>query len=204
MLVDRVDYEAKGEKGLATVGTPMVTIQFIGKTLWKTVLVVGSLIIGSLGAYQLGWSAADLIVNALFNGAFGNFISGLFFSVGGLAAFAAVSLVQRIAKPVLWVMVPILAYCAAVPGAWNGVVSDFDPTRGAVLKRHYANAYAINHMTDRGRYLSCQDESIELTGDAKDACTKALAAAPGERIPGSEHRCGPLKMFGCFATAPDK
>jgi len=168
------------------------------------VLVVGALVIGSLGAYQLGWSGADLIVNAPFNGAFSDFISGLFFSVGGLAASAAVFLVQRIAKPVLWVMVPILLYCAAVPGAWNGVVSDFDLTRDAVMKRHYANAYAIKHMTDRGRYLSCQAENIELTADAKDACTKALTVAPGERIPGSEHRCGPLKMFGCFNTAPEK
>jgi hypothetical protein len=202
--VDRVDYEAKGKKAVTKVGAPMKTIQFIGKILWKTVLIVGALVIGSLGAYQVGWSGADLIVNAPFNGAFGDFISGLFFSVGGLAASGAVFLVQRIAKPVLWVMVPILLYCAAVPGAWNGVVSDFDATRGAVMKRHYANAYAIAHMTDKGRYLSCHDENIELTADAKAACTKALTVAPGERIPGSEHRCRPLKMFGCFDTAPEK
>jgi hypothetical protein len=182
----------------------MKIMRLIGKILWKTMLVAGALIIGSLGAYQFGWSGAELIVNAPFNGAFGDFISGLFLSLGGLAASAAVVLVQRIAKPILWVMVPILLYCAAVPGAWNGVVSDFDATRGAVIKRHYANAYAINHMTDRGRYLSCQDESIEFTADAKVACAKALAVAPGERVPGSEHRCGPLKMFGCFNTAPEK
>jgi hypothetical protein len=182
----------------------MRTIKIIGKILWKTVLVVGALVIGSLGAYQLGWSGADLVVNSPFNGAFGDFISGLFFCIGGLAASAAVFLVQRTARSVLWVMTPILLYCVAVPGVWNGVASDFDATRGAVMKQHYANAYAINHMTDRGRYLSCQDENIKLAADAKEACTKALTAAPGERIPGSEHRCGPLKMFGCFDTAPEK
>jgi len=36
----------------------------------------------------------------------------------------------------LWVMVPILLYFVVVPGVWNGVVSDFDATRGAVMKDH--------------------------------------------------------------------
>jgi len=182
----------------------MKVLAFIWKVLWKFLLVLGAVVVGALGAFQVGWSAADLIVNATINGAFGDFISGLWFGLGGLAVSAAVVVAQKIAKPVLWVMVPIFLYCAIVPGAWNGVVSDFDATRGAVMKRHYANAYAIDHMTDRGRYLSCQDENIQLTPDAKAACAKALNVAPGEPIPGSEHRCGFLKMFGCFNTAPEK
>lgn len=40
------------------------------------------------------------------------------------------------AYPILWVMVPILLYFVVVPGVWNGVVSDFDATRGAVMKDH--------------------------------------------------------------------
>src|SRR5260370_24470064 len=172
----------------------MKIMRLIGKVLWKTALVVGALVIESLGAYQLGWTGADLIINAPFNGAFGDFISGLFFGVGAVAASAAVILVQRIAKPILWAMVPILIYCAAVPGVWNGVVTDFDATRGAVMKRHDANAYAIDHMTDRGRYLSCQDENIELTADAKVPGARALTVVLGELVPECENRCGQLIM----------
>jgi hypothetical protein len=182
----------------------MNIVRLVGKALVRMALVVGALVIGSLGAYQLGWSGADLIVNAPFKGIFGNLISGLFFAVGALAASSAVVILQRKAKPILWVMIPILAYCAFVPGVWNGIVSDFDATRGAVMKHRYANAYAIDHMTAKGRYLSCQDEGIELTADAKAACARALTVPPGKRIPGSEHRCGPLKLFACFNTAPEK
>jgi hypothetical protein len=44
MRVDRVDYDAKDQKRVATVGTSINTIQFIGKILWKTVLVIGALV----------------------------------------------------------------------------------------------------------------------------------------------------------------
>jgi hypothetical protein len=81
----------------------------------------------------------------------------------------------------LWVLVPFLMYAAVVLGAWNGYVSDFDPVRGEAIAHHYANAYAIEHMTPRGRYLSCQDKRIELTDDAKAACARALNVGPSER-----------------------
>jgi hypothetical protein len=77
----------------------------------------------------------------------------------------------------------------------------FDATRGEAIKYHLANAYALEHMSERGRFLSCQDSRIELTDDAKAVCGRALNPAPGERIPGSEHGCGFLGMFGCFSTA---
>jgi hypothetical protein len=168
--------------------------------LWKIPVVTGALVIGTLAANQAGWSGAELIVNSPDTGV-GNFITDILFTAGAAISIGAVLLVQRIAKPILWAMVPFLLYSAVVPGAWKGVVSDFDATRGSAIQYHRANAYALEHMTERGRFLSCQDERIELTEDAKAVCAHALNGDPGERIPGSEHSCGPFGMFSCFNTA---
>jgi hypothetical protein len=168
--------------------------------LWKIPVVVGALIIGVGAANQAGWSGAEAIAS---RGSAG-FITDLFFALGAAVSVATLSLVQRLAKPVLWVMVPIFLYSALVLGAWNGFASDFDATRGEAIKYHLANAYALEHMSERGRFLSCQDNRIELTDDAKAVCASALNPAPGERIPGSEHGCGFLRMFTCFNTAPEK
>jgi hypothetical protein len=180
----------------------MNILRSTGRFLGRALIAIAALVIGSLGAFQLGWSAADLVVNAPLNGVLDDFISGLLLTAAGLVAAGSFVAVQKVARPLLWILVPALVYCAVVPGAWNGVVSDFDRTRGEVMKKHYANAYAIDHMSDRGRYVTCHDESVQLTTDARAACVKALNVAPGERIPGSEHRCGFLKLFGCFETAP--
>jgi hypothetical protein len=174
----------------------------IWRILWKVPIVALAVVIGSMAASQAGWSGAELVLNAPSIG-IGTFTTNLLFSVGVAITVGTGVLVQRIAKPILWVMVPILVYCAAVLGAWNGVVSDFDATRGAAIKHRYANAYALEHMSERGRFLSCQDARIQLTEDAKAVCTHALNVAPGQRIPGSDHRCGLLGMFSCFSTAPD-
>ena len=132
------------------------------------------------------------------------FITDLFFALGAGVCYGTLTLVQRIAKPALWVMVPICLYSALVLGVWDGFASDFDATRREAIKYHMANAYALEHMSERGRFLSCQDDRIELTDDAKVVCAQALNPAPGEPIPGSEHRCGFLGMFNCVSTAPDK
>jgi hypothetical protein len=76
-------------------------------------------------------------------------------------------------------MVPILLYTAIVPGVWNGIAADFDTTRVAVMREHYANAYALEHMSPRGRLLTCEDEQIELTDDAKEVCARPSNVAPG-------------------------
>jgi hypothetical protein len=167
---------------------------------WKTTVVAAALLIGALAANQAGWSGAEAIASRGDAG----FITDLFFTLAAGVCFSTFMLVQRVAKPVLWVMVPICLYSALVLGAWNGFASDFDPTRGEAIKHHMANAYALEHMSDKGRFLSCQDERIELTDDANAVCLRALNLAPGERIAGSEHRCGFLGMFSCFNTAPEK
>ena len=154
------------------------------KVLWKTAVVAGSLVLGSIATNQAGWSGAELIVNWP-HGGVGDFITDLFFSVGAAIAVGTVLLVRRVARPVLWVMVPIFLYFAVVLGAWNGVASDFDAICAEALKYHSANAYALEHMSQRGRFLSCQDQRIELTEDAKAVCALALNVGPGERIPGA-------------------
>lgn len=168
--------------------------------VWKVPLVAGAVLIGTIAANQAGWSGAEVIVSRGDTG----FMAALLVTVGAGISYGTFALVQRIAKPVLWVMVPMFLYSALVLGAWNGFVSDFDAIRGEAIKHHLANAYALDHMSERGRFLSCQDYRIELTEDAKAMCAQSLNVAPGARIPGSEHSCGFLGIFNCFDTAPQK
>jgi hypothetical protein len=92
----------------------------VWKILWKTPVVAGALVIGSAAANQAGWSGAEAIAS---RGSAG-FITDLFFAVGSAISLGAVELVKGIAKPILWVMVPIFLYSALVLGAWNGFASD--------------------------------------------------------------------------------
>jgi hypothetical protein len=174
------------------------------RCIWKTPVVVVALLVGCFGANQAGWSGGELVVNAPLMGVVEELITGVIAFVSMIMAVAVALLVRKIAKPALWVMVPVLLYCALVPGVWYGVESDFDWTRGQAIRHGFANAYVLEHMSARGRFLTCEDERIELTDDAKAACALARNAAPGERIPGSEHRCGPLGMSSCFDTAREK
>jgi hypothetical protein len=182
----------------------MQIIRFLWKFVWKTAVVVMALLLGALAANQAGWSGAESVINYPLIGMFEEFVTGIMFSFTMAVSVGAVFVVYKIAKPVLWVMVPILLYSAAVPGAWNGFLGDFDSTRVEAIKHGYANGYALEHMSDRGRFRTCHDTRIDLADDAKAVCARALDVAPGERIPGSEHRCGFLDMFGCFNTAPEK
>jgi hypothetical protein len=180
----------------------MKIMPFLWKIVWKTPVVIVALLIGFLGATQAGWSGAELVVNSALMGPLEEFVTGIMFTVGAAMVVGPFILVQRIAKPALCLMVPILVYSAVVPGAWNGFASDFDTTRVQAINHHYANAYALEHMTPRGRFRSCKDERIELIDDdAKAVCARALNVVPGEDIPESEHRCGFLGMFRCFDTA---
>jgi len=170
--------------------------------IWKIPVVAAALLIGVIGANQAGWSGAELVVNTPIMGTIENFVTGILFAGGAAAVGGTVVLIHRLAKYVLWLAVPIFVYFALVLG--NGVMSDFDNIRLAVLKEGHANAFAIEHMTARGRYRTCNDKRVELTDDGKAACARALTAGPGEPIPGSEYRCGLLGMFGCSYTAPEK
>lgn len=63
-----------------------------------------------------------------------------------------------------------MLYSGLVAGTWNGIASDFDVTRGAVIRYHYANAYALRHMSAQAFDLTCHDTQISLTEDAKALC----------------------------------
>jgi hypothetical protein len=175
---------------------------FVWRIIWKTPIVAVAVIVGALGAVQVGWSGAELIVNAPIMGPAEDFVTVFLFAVGAAMTIGPAFFVLRIAKPALFLMVPILLYFAVVPGAWNGYASEFDTTRGAVIKHQWANGYALEHMGARGRFRTCQDEQIQLTDDAKAVCARALNVGLDEPIPGSEHRCGFLGMFSCFNTGP--
>jgi hypothetical protein len=173
--------------------------------LWKAPVVVGAVTFGSFGAYQAAWSGADSLLNWGLMGAFERVITWLYFLGGGAITVGTLSGVYRIAKPALWVMVPLMAYSALVVGVWNGIASDFDYSRGEALRHpaQPANSYALQHMTPRGLYRSCHDERIKLTEDGQAFCKRALSVGPGERVPGSEHWCGGLleRLLGmnvCF------
>ncbi len=182
----------------------MQIIPYVWKIIWKTSVAAVALVVGIFGASQAGWSGAELVVNSPFMGPIEDFITGILFVVSAAMTIGPVVLVYKIAKPALVLMVPILLYVALVPGVWNGIAGDFDATRVEAIKYHYANAYALEHMNPRGRFRTCEDVRIQLTDDAKAVCARSLNVAPGERIPGSEHRCGVLHMFGCFDIAPAK
>jgi hypothetical protein len=178
-------------------------MRFVWKIVWKTPVLAAAIIVGALGAIQVGWGGAGLIVNAPLMGPTEGFVTVFFvLAVGAAMTIGPAFLVLRIAKPALFLMVPILLFSAVVPGAWNGFASEFDTTRGAVIAHQWANGYALEHMGARGRFRTCEDAQIQLTDDAKAVCARALNVGPGERIPGSEYKCGFLGMFGCFNTAP--
>jgi hypothetical protein len=172
--------------------------------IWKVPAVAAALLVGLLGASQAGWSGTELVVNLPLMGPLEDFVTGIFFAIGAAVCAGSILIVQRIAKPALWLVLPILLYATLVSGAWNGLASDFDATRLEALRHHLANAYALEHMSPRGRYRSCKDKRIELTDDAKAFCERTMHVGPGKPIPGSEHRCGPLGMSSCFDTAPAK
>ncbi len=176
----------------------------IASLIWKIPVVALAVVVGAIAANQAGWSGAELVINHPLMSAFEEFITGIFFSVAAVGSIGAFLLVQRIARLVQWLMVPIYLYTLLVLGVWNGFLSDFDAARLEILKHNYANAYALEHMSLRVRYRTCVDDGIELTDDAKAVCAGVVNVSPGERIPGSEHRCGFLGMFACFNTTPEK
>jgi hypothetical protein len=172
--------------------------------LWKAPVLLGAVILAAMGAGQVGSSGADLVLNTPLMGGLEQEITRLFFLVGSAVACGTLWGVYRLAKPALWVLVPVMAYSALVLGLWNGIISDFDYSRGEAIRHQAANAYALQHMTPRGLYRSCEDERIELTEDGEAYCKRALSVGPGEPIPGSEHKCGLLGMFSCFYSGANQ
>jgi hypothetical protein len=157
--------------------------------LWKIPVVIAAIVIGAFGACQVTWSGADIVLNGILMGFIERTITAVYFLIGIGIAAGTLWGVYRIAKPALWVLVPVMAYSALVLGLWNGIVSDFDYSRGEAIRYHTGNSYVLAHMTPRGLYRTCHDDRIELTEDGKAYCASALSVGPGENIPGSERMC---------------
>ena len=104
-------------------------------------------------------------------GAFVNLVTSI---IGILGCIAVGYFVFRVAKWALFLVVPIMLYSSLVAGFWNGIASDFDVTRGEVIRYHYANAYALRHMSAHAFDLTCQDSQITLAGDAPPAGVEML------------------------------
>jgi hypothetical protein len=127
-------------------------ISFIWTLLWKAPVVAVALVLGALGASGVGFHGAELIAKLPFlkilAEGFGvtdtdeylivTLLSvatsgaSIKFAVSALICLGPSLLVYRIAKPVLFIMVPIFLWVAVV-GAHNGIVSGFDV--GVALSR---------------------------------------------------------------------
>lgn len=170
--------------------------------LWKIPTVIIAALLGLMCANQAGWNGADVALNFKETGLIGDFLESLMFLVAFGICYGAILFVKWVAKPLLWVIVPIFLYAAIVLGMWNGFNSGFDTSRLAVIRDGWANSYVLAHMTPRGRYESCSDKRVRLTEDAEAVCSRALSGAPGEVVPGSQHKCGLFGMVTCYDLVP--
>jgi hypothetical protein len=176
----------------------------VPKLLWKIPAALIAVILGLFGSSQAGWSGADVVLNFREMGLANAFETSVFFSIGFGVCYGALMFIRWSARPVLWLMIPLSLYVAIVPSAWNGYVSGFDHSRGAVIRDGWANAYVLEHMAPRGRYESCSDSRIRLTEDAESVCHKAISGAVGEVVPGSGHRCGLFGLVTCYDVVQQK
>ena len=84
--------------------------------LWKITAVVIAALLGLICANQAGWNGADVALNFKETGLIGDFLESLMFLVSFGICYGAILFVKWIAKPLLWVMVPMFLYAAIVPG----------------------------------------------------------------------------------------
>jgi hypothetical protein len=119
-------------------------VRFIWTLLWKTPVVAVAVVVGALGASGVGFHGAELIAKLPFlkilagffgitlndEDLFATVISAVFaavikFAVSWLICVGPSLLVYRIAKPAVFVMIPIFLWVAAV-GAYKGIATGFD------------------------------------------------------------------------------
>jgi hypothetical protein len=125
----------------------MKVLSVIWTLLWKTAVVAIAGVLGALGASGVGWHGAEMIAKLPFIKILAEFVglsfgdedvigsvvsaefgAALKFSVSAAMCLGPSFLVYKIAKPVLFIMVPILLWVTIV-GARNGIVSGFDISR---------------------------------------------------------------------------
>ena len=142
----------------------------LATAVWKTVAVILAIIVGMFASNTAGWNGGAALLSPTTSLEHLDFVN-LTLGVLGLFGCVAVSyFVFRIAKWALWLLVPIMLYFGLVIGLLDGIASDFDVTRREVIRHHYANAYALQHMSAHAFDLTCHDTQITLTEDAKVLC----------------------------------
>ena len=137
--------------------------------LWKTLVVIGATIIGCIAANQAAWSGANFFLNEDKFSLIDN-VDHIIMWVSGAIAYGTLWVVWRLAKPALWVVVPVMAYSAIVLGIWNGVASDFDLMFLGAMQHHYADIYVLQKMKPTNVHLACHNERIKLSEDGKAYC----------------------------------
>ncbi len=122
----------------------MRIICVIWTLLWKAAVVAVALVVAALGASGVGWHGAEMIAKLPFikivvefvGLSFGDedligsvvsaeFSAGIKFGLSAAMCLGPSFLVYKIAKPVLFIMGPILLWVAIV-GARNGIARGFD------------------------------------------------------------------------------
>ena len=147
-----------------------ISMKFV-TAVWKTVAVILAIIVGIFASNTAGWNGGAALLGPTTSLEHLDFVN---LAIGILGLFGCVALsyfVFRIAKWALWLLIPITLYFGLVIGVLDGIASDFDVTRREVIRHHYANAYALQHMSAHAFDLTCHDTQIALSEDAKVLCT---------------------------------
>lgn len=157
--------------GTAQSGGKRGILLKLATAVWKTAAVILAIIVGMFASNTAGWNGGAALLGPTTSLERLDFVN-LTIGVLGLFGCVAVSyFVFCIAKWALWLLVPIMLYFGLVIGVLDGIASDFDVTRREVIRHHYANAYALQHMSAHAFDLTCHDTQITLTEDAKVLCT---------------------------------
>jgi hypothetical protein len=123
-------------------------------------------VVGALAANALGWYAGEWLLDDA------GIVERLLAGAGLIGSAAVIYFVDKISRPALALTVPVMLYFCLVLGAWNGYAADFDSVRVAAIQHHFANGYALEHMSGKARADSCADTRIRLSDDARPICSK--------------------------------
>jgi hypothetical protein len=165
---DELEIEVKPARLGRRRGVPVRAVQL----LIKATAVAVAVFVGAFAANIAGWNGGVAVLGpepySTVAGALVNLTAGI---IALSVSITVGYFIFRIAKWTLIFAVPIMLYSAMVAGLWNGIISDFDVTRGEVMRYRYANAYALRHMSVHAFNITCHDRQISLTDDAKALCS---------------------------------
>ena len=95
-------------------------------------------------ASQVGWSGTELVVDAPLLESLEGLVVGVLGLACALITIFTVILIGRIAKPSLWLLVPVITL-SAVYGAFTGIIMEFDSiASGERDGRRYAVLFDVD------------------------------------------------------------